>query len=67
MKKLIKDICIELLIMYIAAVIVKILMNKFTFDLNYFIEVIPFVIGISIGAITFEYFNSRRKDKYLRK
>lgn len=63
MKINIKDILVQLIIWYVIVIIVKIFMNKFTFDFNYFIEAIPLVIGFSLGYYTYEYFNNKKHNK----
>jgi hypothetical protein len=61
--KLFKKICQFVIICYIACVLTKIIMNKFTFNTDYLFESLFITFGITLGWFAYDYFQSKKNKK----
>lgn len=54
-----KEIIAFLIIMYVSCIIVKIIMNKFSFNVEYLRDSIFYAVGVTLGWYGFDYINKK--------
>lgn len=62
MKKF-KEITIFFIIMYVSSIIVKIFINKFSFNVEYLRDSIFNAIGVTLGWYGYDYIHRKRIEK----